>query len=117
MGVQITRKQHVVHSDLNAPHRVPVLSILFLLPFYLKTMNTRFTVLPIGISSRTKPLLRNYYTKNKIDVVDALTVQLNEKLQQDETSSEGLVFLRLPHPRTGVYHILYLSLFLADEML
>lgn len=72
-------------------------------------MNTRFAVLPIGISSGTKVLLKTYNTKNKIDVVDALTVQLNEKLQHDETSNAGLVFLRLPHPRTGMLHICYLS--------
>lgn len=77
-------------------------------------MITRFAVLPIGIYSGTKLLLRFYKTKNKIDVVDALTVQLNEKLQQEETFNAGLVFLRLPHPRTGVYHILlfYLHCFL-----
>lgn len=68
-------------------------------------MNTRFAVLPIGIYSGTKPLLKFCKTKSTIDVVDALTVQLNEKLQQEETFNAGLVFLRLPHPRTGLYHL------------
>ena len=88
-GVQTTRKQ-----------RASTTPFAFCFVLVWQKSWTLASLFSPKVSIEHNPdLIWTEYAQIKPDIIDTLSLQLDEKLQQQDAS--GLRFLRLPHPRTG----------------